>query len=62
MHRDKRAGIRVVSHVVDSRDAESLKHLAHGLDGASEDVALLGSRDERTARLVFAERRMRRAI
>ena len=38
----------------DGRSAESLKKLAHALIAKSGTVALLGSRDKDTARLVFA--------
>lgn len=44
----------VVTQVFDGRDAESLKKLAHALITAPGTVALLGSRDKDTARLVFA--------
>ena len=40
--------------VFDGRDAESLKKLAHALMSAPGTIALLGSRDKDTARLVFA--------
>ena len=44
----------VVSQIFDGRDAESLKKLAHALVANPKTVALLGSRDKDTARLVFA--------
>ncbi|HEV8189116.1 MAG TPA: DHHA1 domain-containing protein [Pyrinomonadaceae bacterium] len=44
----------VVVHVVDGRDAESLKKLAHALITKPQTIALLASRDRDTARLVFA--------
>lgn len=44
----------VVMHIFDGRDAESLKKLAHALIIHPQTIALLGSRDEDTARLVFA--------
>jgi len=44
----------VVVHIFDSRDAESLKKLAHALIAKPKIVALLASRDKDTARLVFA--------
>jgi alanyl-tRNA synthetase len=44
----------VVTHVFDSRDAESLKKLAHALISHPATVVLLASRDKDTARLVFA--------
>jgi alanyl-tRNA synthetase len=47
-------GIRVVSEVLDDRDAESLKHLAQALIAHPKTVALLGSKDKEAARLVFA--------
>ncbi len=47
-----RAG--VVTQVFEGRDAESLKKLAQALVGHPQTIALLGSRDKDTARLVFA--------
>src|SRR5215217_340099 len=44
----------VVMHVFEGRDAESLKKLAHALVTHPQTIALLGSRDKDTARLVFA--------
>src|SRR5678815_364055 len=44
----------VVTHIFDGRDAESLKKLAHALISHPQTIALLGSRDKDTARLVFA--------
>ena len=44
----------VVLQVFEGRDAESLKKLAHALVEHPRTVALLGSRDKDTARLVFA--------
>jgi alanyl-tRNA synthetase len=44
----------VVARVFDDRDADSLKHLALALIAHANVVALLGSRDGDTARLVFA--------
>ena len=44
----------VVVEVFDNRDAESLKKLAHALIAHPGTIALLGSRDKDTARLVFA--------
>lgn len=44
----------VVTHIFDGRDAESLKKLAHALISNPQTIALLGSRDKDTARLVFA--------
>lgn len=48
------AGTRVIAQVFDNRDAESLKHLALALIAHPHTVALLGSRDNDAARLVFA--------
>ena len=50
------AGARdgVVMHVFERRDAESLKKLAHALVTHPQTIALLGSRDKDTARVVFA--------
>jgi alanyl-tRNA synthetase len=45
---------RVIARVFDNRDAESLKHLAQALIASDNVIALLGSRDQGTARLVFA--------
>jgi alanyl-tRNA synthetase len=44
----------VVTHIFDGRDAESLKKLAHALTAHPQTIALLASRDQDTARLVFA--------
>lgn len=44
----------IVTGVFNGRDAESLKKLAHALMAKAGIVALLGSRDKDTARLVFA--------
>ncbi|MBC8030148.1 MAG: hypothetical protein H7Z16_08550 [Pyrinomonadaceae bacterium] len=49
------ADTRVIAHVFQNRDAESLKHLARALISHPRTIALLGSRDEETARLVFAK-------
>jgi alanyl-tRNA synthetase len=49
------AGLRVVSHVFENCDSESLKRLALALISHHNTVALLGSRDKETARLVFAK-------
>jgi len=46
--------VRIIKKVFDDRDAESLKHLALALIAHPKVVALLGSRDGDTARLVFA--------
>jgi len=45
---------RIISRIFDDRDADSLKCLALALIGYPNTVALLGSRDGDTARLVFA--------
>ncbi len=49
-----RDGTRVIAKVFSDRDADSLKHLALALIAHKNVVALLGSRDGDTARLVFA--------
>jgi len=48
------SGIQVVSRIFESRDAESLKHLAQALISHSSTIALLASREQEAARLVFA--------
>jgi len=48
-------GVRVVVQVVEKGDAESLKRLAMALIARPKTVALLGSREADTARLVFAK-------
>ena len=48
------AGGGVVTQVFEGRDAESLKRLAQALIANAGTIALLGSRDTDTARLVFA--------
>ena len=45
---------RIIARVFDNRDAESLKHLAQALIAHDGVIALLGSKDQGTARLVFA--------
>jgi alanyl-tRNA synthetase len=45
---------RIIIRVFDNRDAESLKLLAQALIAHENVIALLGSRDKETARLVFA--------
>ena len=47
-------GVRVVAHVFDARDAEFLKRVAHTLIARPQTIALLGSRENDAARLVFA--------
>src|SRR5258707_1604802 len=44
----------IIAKVFDDRDAASLKHLALALIAYPNTIALLGSRDGETARLVFA--------
>ena len=44
----------IIARVFDDRDADSLKHLALALIAHPNTIALLGSRDGETARLVFA--------
>jgi alanyl-tRNA synthetase len=48
-------GLSVVSQVLENRDAESLKRLALALISHPNTIALLGSRDTGSARLVFAK-------
>ena len=45
---------RIIARVFDGRDAEGLRRLAHALVAHANTVALLGSKDEGGARLVFA--------
>ena len=47
-------GSFIVNKIFPDRDAESLKHLALALIAQPKVIALLGSRDGETARLVFA--------
>jgi len=47
-------GTRLVAKTFSGRDADSLKHLALALMNHAGTIALLGSRDKDTARLVFA--------
>ncbi len=47
-------GARLVTHIFDARDAESLKKLAQALIANPGTIALLASRDKDTGRLVFA--------
>ncbi|MDX6290603.1 MAG: alanyl-tRNA synthetase, partial [Blastocatellia bacterium] len=47
-------GTRIVAKVFDDRDAESLKQLALALIAHPKTIAILGSRDGDTGRLVFA--------
>ncbi len=46
--------LRIITSIFSDRDADSLKHLALALIAYPHVVALLGSRDGETARLVFA--------
>src|SRR6266478_5317400 len=48
------AGLRVVTKILDERDAESLNQLAQALITHPSTIAFLGSRDQEAARLVFA--------
>jgi len=50
----QRDGSRIVTHIFDGRDAESLKRLALAVASHPQSIALLGSRDGDDARLVFA--------
>jgi alanyl-tRNA synthetase len=52
---DSAGSVRVISQIFDNRDAESLKRLALALVAHPQTVALLGSRERDTARLVFAK-------
>jgi alanyl-tRNA synthetase len=47
-------GTRLVAKTFSGRDAESLKQIAHALMGQPRTIALLGSDEKDTARLVFA--------
>jgi alanyl-tRNA synthetase len=47
-------GTRLIARTFDGRDAEALKHLAQAVIAHPKTIALLGSRDGETARLVFA--------
>jgi alanyl-tRNA synthetase len=47
-------GVRIIAQVLDGRDPESLRHLALALISHPGMIALLGSHDHETARLVFA--------
>jgi alanyl-tRNA synthetase len=46
--------VRIICHSFDNRDADSLRRLASSLAARPKTVALLGSRDQDAARLVFA--------
>jgi alanyl-tRNA synthetase len=47
-------GVRVISQTFDRRDADWLRNLAHALIAHPKTIVLLGSRDQDSARLVFA--------
>ena len=47
-------GTRLCTRVFEDRDAESLKKLAQAIISHPATIALLGSRDQEAARLVFA--------
>lgn len=47
-------GTRLIARTFDGRDAEALKHLALAVIAHPQTIALLGSRDGQTARLIFA--------
>jgi alanyl-tRNA synthetase len=51
---ERARGLIVIAKIFDDRNADSLKHLALALIAHPNTVALLGSRDGETARLVFA--------
>ncbi len=51
---DETTGPRIIARIFDDRNADSLKHLALALIAHPNTIALLGSRDGATARLVFA--------
>jgi hypothetical protein len=51
---ERARGLIVVAKIFNDRNADSLKHLALALIAHPNTVALLGSRDGETARLVFA--------
>jgi alanyl-tRNA synthetase len=48
------SGVRVVSHIAEHLDGEHLKRVAVALIARPKTIALLGSRYENTARIVFA--------
>jgi alanyl-tRNA synthetase len=50
----KSDGSRLIVKVFQNRDPESLRRLAHSLIANSQTIALLGSSDKDTARLMFA--------
>src|SRR6266849_44038 len=50
----RKDGTRLIVHLFEDRDADSLKKLAQALISKPKTIALLGSHDKDTARLVFA--------
>jgi alanyl-tRNA synthetase len=48
------SGLRLVKRIYDARDADSLKRIALAVIAHPQTIALLGSRDDEAARLVFA--------
>jgi alanyl-tRNA synthetase len=46
--------VRIVARVFEERDIESLKRLAHFIADSTQCIALLGSIENKTARLIFA--------
>jgi alanyl-tRNA synthetase len=49
-----KVGSKLITHIFENRDADSLKRLAQQLITHANTIALLASRDSDTARLVFA--------
>jgi alanyl-tRNA synthetase len=47
-------GVRVITHIFDNRDSEFLKQIAFAIIKQQQTIALLASRDNDVARLVFA--------
>jgi alanyl-tRNA synthetase len=47
-------GLKLVSRIIEGRDADSLKRIALAIVAQTRSIALLGSHDQETARLVFA--------
>jgi alanyl-tRNA synthetase len=47
-------GTRIIAQIFEGRDPETLKHVAMALISHPKTIALLGSNDKETARLVFA--------
>ena len=50
----REGAVRIITKTFENRDADSLKHLALALIAHPNVIALLGSRDGDTARLIFA--------